>query len=323
MERALRLIGELRTVLVAMVAASVGYRGPILDGPYGADPPSWWTMEPDEKPPQYVAVTAPRAVQIPDVAEGETLLLVEQRRHVVIVESLLEAAGLLSPRIKIMAADGRNELARLAEWASGPRLAVLASTTTHNVPTALEQLREELKLKPEVRVFCATRDVEAWLLADDELLRRRAASDPHMLQRIDAMPLPDEVPDPFAEAHVLLGPMERWGIVREASVYRAAARSPSLLCFLSGIAEALGASVDLPAESAGRSINRDVIANLIQGMMPSDAIAWRTSDGHTYTAERISHEIATGTEAGRQYARDLLRVSIDYLRRQARVRKPA
>jgi len=89
-------------------------------------------------------------------------------------------------------------------------------------------------------------------------------------------------------------------------------------------------SIGIPAPSPlpsttgehGRTISRDAIAGLIREMMPADAIAWQTSDGDTYTAEEISREVEEGTEIGHQYARDIMRVAIDFLRRQARRNSP-
>jgi hypothetical protein len=100
-------------------------------------------------------------------------------------------------------------------------------------------------------------------------------------------------------------------------------RSPSLRHFLSWIAKSLNVQIDLPLESAERTISRDAIAGLIREMMPGEVVAWKTCDGHTYTADDISREVEQGTDVGHQYARDVLRVAIDSLRRQARQRRSA
>jgi hypothetical protein len=81
--------------------------------------------------------------------------------------------------------------------------------------------------------------------------------------------------------------------------------------------------LDLPVESAERTISRDAIAGLVREMMPGDVVAWKTSNGHTYTADDISREVEQGSDVGHQYARDVLRVAIDFLQRQARRRRSA
>lgn len=325
-ERELQLNERLRALLVALIAASVGYRGPIRSSPGDPEPPSWWPVDPAEEPGRtYAAVNSPRGIDLPTIAEGEALLLLERSDHEPVVRAILEASRLDPSRVRMVVAEGREGLKRLVHWASiaGIQASILATTKVRNVPTAIETLRRELGAGESVTVLCAVPDVEAWLLADDELLKRCAGEDEYLLRAVQELPPPDEIDDPFFVAHRLLGPMEAWKVARTMDVYRASARSPSLRHFLSTISEALGVPLDLPAESAARTLNREVIAGLIREMMPSDAIAWRTSDGHTYTAEDISREVETGTEAGQQYARDVLRVAIDFVRRQARARKTA
>ncbi|HSO00811.1 MAG TPA: hypothetical protein VLS89_21115 [Candidatus Nanopelagicales bacterium] len=332
LEGEIRLNDELLTLLVALIAAVAGYRGPIRATPGESEPPTWWPVDPEEQPGgTYVAISAPRPLTLPTTSAGEVLLLIERSHHAAVVRWLLEASSVdpaytIDPaQVKIVAAEGREGLKRLVRFASnsGTRAAVLAATKVRNLPTGIDGLRRELEAGESVTVLCAVPNVESWLLADDEFLKQHAKDDPELLRIIQEMPPPDEIEDPFRLAHQILGPMESWGVVRNMDIYRASARSPSLRYFLSTISDKLGVPLDLPAESASRTLSRDVIAGLIREMMPGDTIAWRTSDGHTYTADDISREIESGTEAGHQYARDLVRVAIDFLGRQARRRKTA
>jgi len=326
LRREIDLNTRLRTLLVALTAASVGYRGPIRSSLGDPEPPSWWPADPGEKPGRaYVAVNAPRGINLPVLGEGEILLLLERRYHEPVVLALLEAARLPPSRVRTVIIEGRERMKRVVNFvsAAGIQVAVLMATKVRNVPTAIEALRREFAAGESVSILGAVPDVEAWLLADDELLKRCAKHDADLLRTVQDLPPPDEIDDPFRLAHLLLGPMDAWDVARTMDVYRASARSPSLRHFLSSVGDALGVPLDLPAESAARTLNREVIAGLIREMMPSDTIAWRTSDGHTYTAEDISREVETGTEAGQQYARDVLRVAIDFVRRQARARKTA
>jgi hypothetical protein len=105
--------------------------------------------------------------------------------------------------------------------------------------------------------------------------------------------------------------------VREADIGRAAARSPSLRHFLQGVAGLLGeGQLDLLAETA-RSLDRDILTNLLGEVTRGDAIVWRTMDGTAFTASRLRTEIEEGTDIGLQYASDLLRVARDMLERAA------
>ena len=63
---------------------------------------------------------------------------------------------------------------------------------------------------------------------------------------------------------------------------------------------------------------RVAISNLIGEVASDDAPMWRTTSA-TYTAKQLRHEVASGTDLGRQYVSDLLRVARDMLARQARI----
>jgi hypothetical protein len=67
--------------------------------------------------------------------------------------------------------------------------------------------------------------------------------------------------------------------------------------------------------ASGRTLSRDIIADMLQEM-PPDEIVWTTSGG-PWTAARLSEQVRIGSGIGRQYASDLLRVSRDFLSRQS------
>lgn len=242
-ERQWRLVETLRTVLVAMVAATVGYHGVIRGIGPDEGPPSWWHVDPEEEKALYryhVAVTAPAPVSIPRLAPGEVLLLVEHDRHRAIVEGLLSAAGLPVTRVHILSAEGRAGLRELVHAVETPAPAILAGWRPTGAQDPVEELRSELGLHERAKVFCAVPDVEAWLLADDDLARRRAGGDPDLLARLDALPVPDKIPDPFEAACRLVGPPETWTLACEVNIQRAAAQSSTLRHFLGWMAETLG-----------------------------------------------------------------------------------
>jgi hypothetical protein len=149
------------------------------------------------------------------------------------------------------------------------------------------------------RVFCAVPNIEAWLTADEETARG--------LTRFESR-LPRHPPDD-AVLTVLASCLD---------VDRAAARIPSLREFLIGMSELLDGGLAARFEaSAGRTMSRDVIAGLVREV-PADEIVWRTMDGTAFTSRQLVAEIEAGTELGRQFAADLLRVSRDFLKRKAR-----
>lgn len=59
-----------------------------------------------------------------------------------------------------------------------------------------------------------------------------------------------------------------------------------------------------------------VVRNLLQELVPG-TIVWRTACGKTYRANDMLDELDKGSSEGKQYAADLLRVSRDFLARQA------
>lgn len=65
------------------------------------------------------------------------------------------------------------------------------------------------------------------------------------------------------------------------------------------------------------NIKREVFAGLVREVVPATTILWRTSEGYSFTAKQLLEEIENGSEIGRQYAADLLRVARDFLKRQA------
>jgi len=175
--------------------------------------------------------------------------------------------------------------------------------------------REQLG-NPAAEVFCAVPEMEAWLFADDAAVRANAANDEETTRIINRLPLPEEIPSPSVLARAVFGPPDRWEFVRNIDIGRACARSPSLRSFIEGIGELLGTSRPAVTEGIARSISRDVIAGLVSEI-PSGVIVWRTASGDAYTAEELRQHIESGSEIGRRYATDLLRVCRDYLRRKA------
>jgi hypothetical protein len=83
-----------------------------------------------------------------------------------------------------------------------------------------------------------------------------------------------------------------------------------------GVGRLIGIEKESIVESVGRSMSRDALAGLISEIVPSDTVVWRTTSGE-YTAAELRQHIESGTEVGRRYAMDLLRISRDLLMRKA------
>jgi len=186
-----------------------------------------------------------------------------------------------------------------------------------NVPDAREHARRELG-NPHAEVFCAVPSIEAWLFADPDALLE-CVEGHHARDIIGRLPLPEQIPYPAEMAARLFpDPSASFCAIDRMDLCRAAARSPSLHAFLRGMARITGQRIKLPDDVHARSLGRDTFSNLIAEIAPADTIVYRTVDGSTFTAEQMIHHIREGTATGRQYASDLLRVSRDFLARQAR-----
>jgi hypothetical protein len=249
--------------------------------------------------------------------EDPVLLLVEGQSDVEIVRSLCDAANYPSERVRLIGMGGKRNIETLVKSipaGEASRYAVLIDLDEVGVADAIASARRQLG-HPAVEVFCAVPEIEAWLFADDRLARKHATSD-DARRILEHIPLPEAIPRPRELARQLFGPPKNWGFLRDIDLEYAAARSPSLRSFLVGLGRLLQLEREPIVESVGRTIDRDVIASLISEILPSDTVVWRTTSGE-YTAGELRQHIESGTEIGRRYAMDLLRISRDYLLRKA------
>jgi hypothetical protein len=315
----LRVLAELRTVVVALAAIVVEFRGPIA-GPLPTDgPPSWWPVT--NALPRVSTWTAegpPEDVTF-GLREDQILVLVGRPEHASIIRWLIAAAKLPESQIVVAAASSPEDLSKQANlvFALGDRVIVVADAMRENVPTARDRARKTLELRSaSIEIAPAIPCVESWMLADDALVLAQT-SDRATAQRATEY-LPDELEDARTLAHKVFGPPSNWHTLPEPNVYRAAERSPSLRNLLDVLARRLGTTSDLPERSVARAFSRDAIAGVIRSLLPDDAAAWRTSDGSTYTGAELAREVEQGTEIGRQYAVDLVSMMVNALSRTAK-----
>lgn len=260
--------------------------------------------------------TAPQLHE--SLAPDEVVLIVEGFHDDFVVRHLAQAAGWDTRRLVISPAGGKLQVVRRAEkWAklAPGRCAILVDLDAQNLPDAQQQARQQLD-EPDAEVFCAVPTIEAWLFADDAAVVKHASLDEDVRRLVERLPLPEEIPNPKELAARVFGPPDRWEFLAQVDVSRAAARSPSLRCFLDGLGRMLGLTPDL-ITGVSRHVTRDVIAGLIREVSPAQAVMWRTATGEAFSAAELQRRVEAGDDIGRQYAADLLRVARDLLRRTA------
>ena len=245
-------------------------------------------------------------------------LFVEGEHDAEIVRHLLRRAKFDLERIHVVPLGSRDRIRDAL--AAGPRDGVvpvaLVGTEARSVPDAQAHARRELG-DPAAEVFCAVPTPAAWLFADPRAVRD-CVDDDRMRELVGRLPLPEEIPFPEDLARRLFP--HRPSSLRVAAkmdICTAAARSPSLHAFLSGLARITGNRISLPHDVHARSLGRDTFSNLIAEISPAESVIYRTMDGSTFTAGEMIREVREGTELGRQYSSDLLRISRDFLARKA------
>lgn len=224
-------------------------------------------------------------------------LLVEDEIAGEIAFTLLHRSGLPLEDLTI-AVSGRSFDQGPATPADQERLAALTDAEEQAPEAARARVLAALGARPAA-VFVAVPNVALWLAADEDTARHLADFE----ARLKGL---------RGDENVLLT------LASCVEIDRAAARFPSLREFLIGMADLLGTGDALRfEEGAGGSLPRDVVAGLVREI-PEHEVAWRTASGTAFTSRELVAQIEAGTEIGRQYASDLLRVSRDFLRRRAK-----
>lgn len=247
-------------------------------------------------------------------------IFVEGTTDAAIVENILYALNpRLSPTIKIC--NGKHRIAKTIKNLANDGRTKYIALIDADEPSVFDS-REEAKHQlgnPSIPVFCAVPTIEAWLFADDKIASHLAKNE-SAIRTIERMPLPESIPYPKYLAKQVLQNMKmpcEYKILRNIDIHRAAARSPSLRNFLVGICEVLELESDLPDHSMSSTVSRDVFSTLLREL-PGNAIAWRTLAGETYSAAELARNIGEGTEIGKQYVTELLRVARDLTLRKAK-----
>ena len=194
---------------------------------------------------------------------------------------------------------------------------VLIDSDKPNLPDSIEEVRAQFG-DTEVEVYCAVPTIESWIFADDKLLLHQMAQNKKaLLPILYRMPLPEEIPYPKQINFNLF--RKNWGnyeFLRHMNIQLAAARTPSLKNFLEGVTRKMAVNLNIE-ESYARTFSRDILANLVKEVSPAESIIYRTMDGTTYTAEAMIQNIEEGSDIGKLYTADLLRIARELLKRAA------
>lgn len=257
-----------------------------------------------------------RAISPKSEAGPELVLYVEGPFDAAVVPALLERAGYPVERVRTIQAGGVQAMKKLLAAAApepGGHAAALVDGDQVNVPDSVEHARTRLGM-PSVPVFSAVPTVEAWLLADPEAVGKALK-----LKHEDGLPDflfgdQDEPQTLRMRRNVRMALL----VIEHMDVAVASARSPSLRAFLEGTGELLGADTSFLDRAQSRGLARETLSNLLAEVTSEDTVIYRTMDGSRITAREMMRHVDSGTDLGREFASDLLRISRDFLARQAR-----
>lgn len=130
--------------------------------------------------------------------------------------------------------------------------------------------------------------------------------------------MPDEIENAKKMAYTVFGISNKNYIynLSAINIEKAVARSVSLKYFLIRMGELLGEDTKYLQNAMAKNLNLQMMSNLL-AELNDDTIVFRTIDGHNFTAREMYNEIKNETPNGRAYISDLLRISRDFLKRQA------
>jgi len=252
----------------------------------------------------------------------DLLIFVEGRVDEKIVTAILIAANLNDARIIFATGYGKKAVKKSAHTLPAhlyQKTIALVDADKENIPDS-KLYAKMLFNNPPFPVFCAVPEIEAWLFADDELALKLAINDDGR-DKIRRLPIPEKISYPKKVAKDVFGQLDRISRkIENMNIERAIARSASLRDFLCGIADILHRPFVKIESAATNTLSRDIFASLIRELIPSDTIIWRTSDGDEFTSQQLLKEIEEGSNMGKQYISDILRIARDMLARKARRR---
>lgn len=244
---------------------------------------------------------------------------VEGKSTKTIVEKILKVAEIKGD-IVVEAEARAHHFTKLAASLSNSeshRHIILVDADLLSIFDSRQEAERKLK-RPNVKVLCAVPTIEAWLFADDQLAIESAKNE-HAAQILQRLPLPESIPYPkYLASKVFSSDQQsQYHFLDRMDIARATSRSPSLREFLASVLHELQQPRDLTVEALRGSIGRDAFSTLLREL-PSAEVVWKTVDGVQLRADELAREISEGTDLGKQYVSDVLRVARDMIARRAK-----
>jgi hypothetical protein len=253
---------------------------------------------------------------------NKILLITEGQRDIGIVQPILKAAKFPLSQIKLTSFNGGHQtILKMAKALNGTfdeyaSIIVLLDSDAKTIPDAQIKLKKTFSEKG-IEVFFAIPEIESWIFADDHLLQQQDLQE-GAKEKLTRLPFPDEIPYPRQLVHYFFGKNKtNWQFLEHIDLGRATARTPSLKVFLTRIGELLDIETKFVQDAVAQNLDRRIFSNLIKEVVQSETIIYKTLDGTQFTAEEILENVKDGTEIGKQYTSDILRVARDFLKRQA------
>lgn len=252
-------------------------------------------------------------------------IIVEGESDKQIVSYILQAAGFSMNIINVVSMNGKANIVKYVQENNNlNNYIILMDSDKVNIPDSVEEANKYLKLSlvnDNVKVFCAIPQIESWVFADSdllfkEILKKKKTKNTKSEGTIKRIIMTDEVPYPKQLLNTLfLGQKNKfdYSFLREINIEEACLHSASLKIFLKGVSTMLNHDVNFYNEMPTRNLNRNIFANLIKEVLPSETIVYKTLDGHSISALDMINEIETGSYMGKDYCLELLRISRDLL----------
>ena len=256
------------------------------------------------------------------------LLYVGHKTDKVIIDQILQAANYPTDRINIVVAGGQKNVIKLAIRQTKVQVedrivAAIIDGDSNYVQESIQKAKTHL-IGISVEVFCAIPTVEAWVFADDLVLKKYI---PQRFQReADRIPMPEEIFYPELLLHRWFNgkdsddSLATYHFLSQIDIARAASRCPSLSYFLRQIGEllALPEALQLPIENAlANALPKRIFANLLEEVALPNTVIYRTLDGNQVTVDDLRKAIWQDSQMGKEYIGRVFRVARDIIKNQA------
>jgi len=251
--------------------------------------------------------------------KNKLTILVEGEVDKIIVDQIILRLCPEHSDVAVVACGGKHNVAKRLSNSmdADTRVAALVDADVVSVADSVALAKSQLGTNSHL-VFCAVPCIEAWLFADPRVAIKHARSK-MARQTAERLPLPELIPYPKYVAKEIFdsgsGDYPE-AIIREMDFSVSIGRSPSFAAFINGIQVELGVRTLRNERALSGSVSRDAISTIVREL-PGDSIVWKTVDGTAMTAERLATEVIEGTEIGKQYATELLRVARDLIVRRS------